>query len=656
MTTSNGLAHQAPLYVRALRLRHLHVGGFVSFLLFECMIAVGVLLALAELVSWWAVPVLPAVVAIMVKVNDMVIGGSRRVRAQARSAGRGSSDRASSIRVDPDARTDERASVARRTATALDRADLARPPAGGTPTADAAPADSGPPAAVRTRVVEPPAQRKKVGVIKISVPPRDAAPRRGAVDAGHGISPASDEAVAAAAAARAEPVAPEPTTDGGAHRSAADAAAHESVSGPALSAAAEEWTDTDSHGFQRSKPLHPSGWSDRPAQDPWAEHAAEPVRATAPEVSADWATETAAGWGDREAWTAPVGGTARGNWGDETAWGDREQWAAQSAAAAHRAGAHHQDGVYQGVSQRQAPYEREAAYQGVYEGGRSSGGYQAPAQPAADWDDETGWADQAAWRSSRSSYGSRSSWDPYAGWESGAPDYVSDYTGEETDPRSAFGSATREQAARDLAARGEAYRSGESHGSTYGHAHYDDAAAPAADGYGYGDAAQSADAPGASTGERARSGYGYGDSTGDGYGGSAGGGYGGSGGDGYGGSGGDGYGGSTGDIARSGHVYGGATDGGYGPSGDAYGRSGEAPHEQVNGGRDREPDGRPQNRDSAGGRHARHQPPGRRRSEDGEGTTSGHFTTGRHAERPWRSEEDLARQRAGGGINQGRFA
>jgi hypothetical protein len=34
MTTSNGLAHQAPLYVRALGLRHLHVGGFVSFLLF----------------------------------------------------------------------------------------------------------------------------------------------------------------------------------------------------------------------------------------------------------------------------------------------------------------------------------------------------------------------------------------------------------------------------------------------------------------------------------------------------------------------------------------------------------------------------------------------------------------------------------------------
>ena len=63
MTTSNGFAPQAPLYVRAMRLRHLHIGGFVSFMLFECMIAAGVLLALAELVSWWGVLVLPVTVA-----------------------------------------------------------------------------------------------------------------------------------------------------------------------------------------------------------------------------------------------------------------------------------------------------------------------------------------------------------------------------------------------------------------------------------------------------------------------------------------------------------------------------------------------------------------------------------------------------------------
>jgi hypothetical protein len=263
MTTTNGFAPQAPLYVRALRLRHLHMGGFVSFLLFECMIAAGVLLALAELVSWWAVPVLPAVVAIMVKVNDMAIGGSRRVRAQARAAALSSSERASSTRVDSDARIDEAPSVPRRTTTALDRAEIAhaqserqaatrgsvahprttrdtdpqsaaggeafargahadrQPVARGTDTegrlaargADTAGrgfattgtdgrladrgADTGRQAAVgadadlsaspgsttggRTTTrqavtAEPPAQRKKVGVIRISVPPRDGGP------------------------------------------------------------------------------------------------------------------------------------------------------------------------------------------------------------------------------------------------------------------------------------------------------------------------------------------------------------------------------------------------------------------------------------------------------------------------------------------------
>lgn len=242
MTTTNGFAPQAPLYVRALRLRHLHMGGFVSFLLFECMIAAGVLLALAELVSWWAVPVLPAVVAIMVKVNDMAIGGSRRVRAQARAAALSSSERASSTRVDSDARIDEAPSVPRRTTTALDRAEIAhaqserqaatrgsvahprttrdtdpqsaaggeafargahadrQPVARGTDTegrlADRG-ADTGRQAAVgadadlsaspgsttggRTTTrqavtAEPPAQRKKVGVIRISVPPRDGGP------------------------------------------------------------------------------------------------------------------------------------------------------------------------------------------------------------------------------------------------------------------------------------------------------------------------------------------------------------------------------------------------------------------------------------------------------------------------------------------------
>jgi hypothetical protein len=47
----------------------------MSFVLFECVIAVAVLLALAELASWWVVAALPAAVAVMVKLNDLVTGG-----------------------------------------------------------------------------------------------------------------------------------------------------------------------------------------------------------------------------------------------------------------------------------------------------------------------------------------------------------------------------------------------------------------------------------------------------------------------------------------------------------------------------------------------------------------------------------------------------
>ena len=66
-------------------------GGVLCFLFFEGAVALGVLLALAELVSWWAVLVLPVAVAVMVKLNDMVAGGvvrSRRARAASRHGGR----------------------------------------------------------------------------------------------------------------------------------------------------------------------------------------------------------------------------------------------------------------------------------------------------------------------------------------------------------------------------------------------------------------------------------------------------------------------------------------------------------------------------------------------------------------------------------------
>ncbi|HEY8471453.1 MAG TPA: hypothetical protein VIL37_02320 [Natronosporangium sp.] len=72
MTTDEPV--RRPLYARALRLRHLRPSGLWCFVFFEGMIALGVLLALTELVSWWAVLVLPASVAVMVKVNDVLAG------------------------------------------------------------------------------------------------------------------------------------------------------------------------------------------------------------------------------------------------------------------------------------------------------------------------------------------------------------------------------------------------------------------------------------------------------------------------------------------------------------------------------------------------------------------------------------------------------
>jgi hypothetical protein len=66
-------AHR-PLYARVLRLRWVTPSGFLCFIFLEGAVSLGVLLALAELVSWWGVLVLPAAVAGMVKLNDVVAG------------------------------------------------------------------------------------------------------------------------------------------------------------------------------------------------------------------------------------------------------------------------------------------------------------------------------------------------------------------------------------------------------------------------------------------------------------------------------------------------------------------------------------------------------------------------------------------------------
>jgi hypothetical protein len=73
-----------PLYARVLRLRYVAPSGLLCFVFFEGAVALGILLGLAELVSWWGVLVLPAMVALMVKLNDVIAGSLTRAAASAR--------------------------------------------------------------------------------------------------------------------------------------------------------------------------------------------------------------------------------------------------------------------------------------------------------------------------------------------------------------------------------------------------------------------------------------------------------------------------------------------------------------------------------------------------------------------------------------------
>ncbi|WP_051366843.1 hypothetical protein [Hamadaea tsunoensis] len=82
------MSDRPPYYARILRLKYLRPGGLLCFFFFEGAIALATLLAMAELVSWWAVLVLPGAVAAMVKINDVIAGFGARsaARAHARAA------------------------------------------------------------------------------------------------------------------------------------------------------------------------------------------------------------------------------------------------------------------------------------------------------------------------------------------------------------------------------------------------------------------------------------------------------------------------------------------------------------------------------------------------------------------------------------------
>jgi hypothetical protein len=83
---------RTPLYWRVLRLHHVRPSGWQRAILLEGMVAVGIVLVLAGVATAWTIVVLPAVVAVLVKLNDLVAGGMRN-RPGDRDADGGAGDR-----------------------------------------------------------------------------------------------------------------------------------------------------------------------------------------------------------------------------------------------------------------------------------------------------------------------------------------------------------------------------------------------------------------------------------------------------------------------------------------------------------------------------------------------------------------------------------
>jgi hypothetical protein len=69
---------QRPIYLRMLRVRHLRPGPLLTLVLFEGSCFMGVLLALADVVTPWGMLLLPATVAALVKFNDVIAGALTR--------------------------------------------------------------------------------------------------------------------------------------------------------------------------------------------------------------------------------------------------------------------------------------------------------------------------------------------------------------------------------------------------------------------------------------------------------------------------------------------------------------------------------------------------------------------------------------------------
>jgi len=72
-----------PIYHRLLRLRQLRPGPLPTFVLFEGSVMLAMLLALADLINPWGILAIPVAVAVMVKLNDVIMVILRRPVAAA---------------------------------------------------------------------------------------------------------------------------------------------------------------------------------------------------------------------------------------------------------------------------------------------------------------------------------------------------------------------------------------------------------------------------------------------------------------------------------------------------------------------------------------------------------------------------------------------
>jgi hypothetical protein len=80
MTATHAMGHAAdespkpPLYWRLLRLRHVHPNGWQRAILVEGVIAVAVVLVLADVATAWTLLALPLASALVVKGHDVLAG------------------------------------------------------------------------------------------------------------------------------------------------------------------------------------------------------------------------------------------------------------------------------------------------------------------------------------------------------------------------------------------------------------------------------------------------------------------------------------------------------------------------------------------------------------------------------------------------------